>query len=103
MSESIKDMSGGWPDNRSGGWLRRLFEAAKTELDALRTLTTELKTDNDAAVADIAALRAAIVGITAKLDSDAGVTDTNYAATQDPAAQTSTTIAAAAAVETLTS
>lgn len=35
---------------------------------------------------DLAALRAAIVGITAKLDADAGVTDTNYAATQNPPA-----------------
>ena len=37
---------------------------------------------------DLAALRAAIVGITAKLDADAGVTDTDYAATWDPAALT---------------
>ncbi len=130
MSESIKDMTGGWSDNRMGGWLRRLLEAAKTELDALRTLTSELRTDhatqktsydacvtlideladdqavnktltdelvvdNDAAVADISALRAAIVGITAKLDLDAGVTDTDYASLWDPASQTSTTIAAA--------
>ena len=35
---------------------------------------------------DLAALRTAITGITAKLDADAGVTDTNYAATQNPAA-----------------
>ncbi len=35
---------------------------------------------------DVAALRASLVGITAKLDADAGVTDTDYAATHDPAA-----------------
>lgn len=44
----------------------------------------------DAMLADITALRTAIVGITAKLDADAGVTDTNYAATLDPAALTVT-------------
>lgn len=37
---------------------------------------------------DIAALRAAIIGINAKLDADAGVTDTNYTALWTPAAQT---------------
>lgn len=35
---------------------------------------------------DLAALRAAIVAITAKLDLDAGVTDVNYASTCNPAA-----------------
>lgn len=39
-----------------------------------------------AAQLDIAALRAAVVAITAKLDADGGVTDTNYAATTNPAA-----------------
>lgn len=37
---------------------------------------------------DVAALRASIVGITAKLDADVGVTDTNYAALQNPPALT---------------
>ena len=41
-------------------------------------------------VADLAVLHAAIVGITAKLDADAGITDTNYAALHDPAALTTT-------------
>jgi len=36
--------------------------------------------------ADLAVLHAAIVGITAKLDADAGVTDTDYASTLDPIA-----------------
>jgi hypothetical protein len=35
---------------------------------------------------DLAALRTSITGITAKLDADAGVTDTNYAALHNPAA-----------------
>jgi len=34
---------------------------------------------------DLTAMRAAIVGITAKLDADGGITDTDYAATWDPA------------------
>lgn len=34
---------------------------------------------------DLAVLRAAIVGVNAKLDADAGVTDTNYTATWTPA------------------
>lgn len=44
----------------------------------------------NAAQDDLAALRAAIVAITAKLDADAGVTDTNYASTCNPAALTFT-------------
>lgn len=35
---------------------------------------------------DLAALRAAFVAVTAKLDADATVTDTNYAATCNPPA-----------------
>ena len=52
--------------------------------------TIELKRAFSAVLADSTALRAAIVGITAKLDADAGITDTNYAATWDPAALTLT-------------
>ena len=44
----------------------------------------------EAILADLTALRAAIVAITAKLDADGGVTDTNYAATTNPAALTIT-------------
>lgn len=47
--------------------------------DELRTLLANAQTD-------IANLRAAVVAITLKLDSDAGVTDTNYTATCNPAA-----------------
>lgn len=42
----------------------------------------------DAVRADLTALRASILLITAKLDADGGVTDTNYAATTNPAALT---------------
>lgn len=41
-------------------------------------------------VDDLAAIRTAVVGITAKLDLDAGVTDTDYAATQNPPALVTT-------------
>ena len=37
---------------------------------------------------DLAALRAAVVAMTAKLDADSGVGDTNYASTCNPAALT---------------
>ena len=41
-----------------------------------------------AILVDLAALRAAIVGITAKLDADAGVTGTDFASLWNPAALT---------------
>jgi len=46
----------------------------------------EFKRIMDATLADLAALRASIVGVTAQLDLDATVTDTDYAANNDPAA-----------------
>lgn len=61
-----------------------------------RDAVNELNTDADAVFADLTAIRAAIVAITAKLDLDAGVTDANYAATCNPAALTATAVAAAA-------
>lgn len=45
----------------------------------------------DAVLVDLTALRAAIVAITAQLDADTGVADTDYAASCDPAALTTTT------------
>lgn len=48
----------------------------------------EFKRVMNAALTDLTALRTAITGITAKLDLDAGVTDTNYASLHDPAALT---------------
>jgi len=41
-------------------------------------------------LADLTALRAAVVAITAKLDADTGVADTNYASLTNPAALTTT-------------
>jgi Skp family chaperone for outer membrane proteins len=54
-----------------------------------------LRTEFNKVVADLAALRAAIVAITAKLDAE-NVTnlDTDYAANCDPAAQTSADLTA---------
>lgn len=53
------------------------FEGSQQEIELKRAFTAVLN--------DNTALRASIVGITAKLDADAGVTDTNYAATLNPA------------------
>lgn len=52
--------------------------------------TEQIRAVQLAILADLTALRAAVVAITAKLDADAGVTDTNYAATCNPAALTLT-------------
>lgn len=75
--------------------LRDVVNELQADHGVFVTLTTELNTDADAVFADLTALRAAVVAITAKLDADAGVTDTNYAATCNPAALTATAIAAA--------
>lgn len=69
MAEKISSRLTGWTLTAEERSLRILLEAAQD---------------------DLAALRAAIVGITAKLDADVGVTDTNYAATQNPVALTFT-------------
>lgn len=58
------------------------------------TLVNELKADFNLLHADVTGIRTKIVNINAKLDADAGVTDTNYGALQNPAAMTATTIAA---------
>ena len=47
---------------------------------------TDLNRVAKAIQTDLDGLRASIVGITAQLDADAGVTDTDYAANNDPAA-----------------
>ena len=44
----------------------------------------------DSILDDLTALRASFLLLTAKLDADAGVTDTNYASTTNPAALTTT-------------
>lgn len=48
----------------------------------------EFKRVSNAILADMTAMHAAILGITAQLDLDATVTDTDYAANNDPAALT---------------
>lgn len=50
--------------------------------------TPNLATTLQEVADDLAALRASVVGVTAKLDADVGVTDADYAATHDPAAMT---------------
>lgn len=70
MSESIRE--------------RMQAHNPRVEVAGLRTLL-------EAAQTDLAALRAAIVAITAKLDADGGVTDADYASTCNPAALTLTT------------
>lgn len=62
-----------------------------------KTIIDELKTDYTALLADVTAIRNAVLAITAKLDADGGVTDTNYASTTNPAALTATAIAASSA------
>jgi hypothetical protein len=52
--------------------LMAVIDELQTKVTALATLATECKTDHN--------------GLLAKLDADAGVTDTNYAATQTVAA-----------------
>lgn len=63
-------------------------------LENVVTLVNELKTDYTALRADVTAIRTAVTGITAQLDADDGVTDTDYAASNDPDALTSTAVTA---------
>lgn len=49
---------------------------------------TALRAEHNHVVTDLETLRAALAAITAKLDADGGVTDTNYAALTVPAAAT---------------
>jgi hypothetical protein len=66
---SIKQITGALSDKADAKELRKLLENV---------------------LADNTAIRAALVAVTAKLDADATVTDTNYAATCNPAALTLT-------------
>jgi len=59
--------------------MAKIFEGVPHNPTALEQVLRDMLTD-------LTALRAAIVAITAKLDADGGVTDTNYASTCDPAA-----------------
>lgn len=67
----------------------------RTSVASLKTLADELKADYGALLTDVTEVRTKLVATHAKLDADAGVTDTNYAATNNPAALTATSIAAA--------
>lgn len=82
--------------------LRTQFNALLADVLAIRTLiatyltiVTELKLDHNAIVVDITDIRTKFNAVLTKLDADAGVTDTNYSATQAASALTTTAIAAA--------
>jgi len=45
----------------------------------------QLKAFATSVLTDLTAIRTAVTGITAKLDADTGITDTNYAALHNPA------------------
>lgn len=77
--------------------VRDVLNELQTDAGTNKTLIDELKTDLTALIADVTAIRTAVVGITAKLDADGGVTDTDYASSLDPAALTVTAIAASSA------
>lgn len=62
-----------------------------------KTIIDELKTDYTALLADVTAIRTALLALTAKLDLDGGVSGTDFAATVDPAALTASAIAASSA------
>jgi len=75
--------------------LNRSLPAAR---DAkLGDVLVDLITQNNALIADLTALRTRFNGMLAKLDADAGVTDTNYAALHAQPALTATTVADLAA------
>ena len=59
---------------------------ARTVKLSAELLDTNTKQVLEAVQADLAALRASFVALTAKLDLDAGVTDVNYASLTNPAA-----------------
>lgn len=64
-------------------------KSVKEQMQSLPVGTSEpVRALFEAILTDMAALRTSITGITAKLDADTGVADTNYASTQNPAALT---------------
>lgn len=67
-------------------------------LKNLRDVVNELQTDHATLLADVTAIRGAVVGITAQLDADAGVTDTTYASGNDPAALTTSALTNSTAI-----
>lgn len=67
-------------------------------LGNLRDVVNELQADHATLLADVTAIRASVVGITAQLDADGGVTDTDYAANNDPAALTTASLTNSTAI-----
>jgi len=69
---------------------KKVLEAIRAEVlaSADDTVAASLSTFGGQVVVDLTAIRGAVVGITAKLDADLGVTDTDYASTLDPAVLT---------------
>lgn len=65
-------------------------------LENIRDAVNELQTQHTALRADVTAIRTSVTDITAQLDADGGVTGTDFAANNDPAALTSTALAQAA-------
>lgn len=61
---------------------------AALELFSAAGVNTELDTNRGTIVADLTALRGAILALTAKLDADATIVATDFAATCNPAALT---------------
>lgn len=61
-------------------------------LQNVRDVVNELQADHATLLADVTAIRTAVTGITAQLDADGGVTDTDYAANNDPAALTTSSL-----------
>lgn len=72
--------------------------STKVVLAALAADNASLRTQLTALLADVTAIRTAYLVVTAKLDLDATVTDTNYAALGNPAALTAVAPAAATVI-----
>lgn len=67
----------------------------KAVVESLRLDVADLRTKYTALLADVTEIRTKLVATHAKLDADVGVTDTNYAAANNPAALTATAVATA--------
>jgi len=67
-------------------------ESIKARMSALSDRITDRETRKlfEAILVDLTAIRTSVTTLTAKLDADAGVTDTNYATLCNPASLTTT-------------
>ncbi len=97
MAESIKHRTSGLANKSDSTELRRLFEAVLADLGG--TSVSLLAAQFNLLVADAAALRTSHNTLATKLNADAGVTDTDYAAA--PAATAAVVTVSAAAAATL--